>query len=171
MDIQSLLPAGGLEARASQLGRAPEQARLGAERLLPSIVGGFAQRAGGAEAPQAAELHRQLTSLGGPALAENVTGPEPTDTARGNELLGHIFGSKDVSRQVAGQASQSTGLAPELLKKMLPILAMLVAGRMAGKASAQGGLGGVLGSMLGAAGGRGSGGFGGMLGSILAGTH
>jgi len=176
MDIQSLLPAGGLEALAGQLGISPEQARQGAESLLPSIVGGFAQKAGGAEAPQAAQLHQQLNSLGGPALADNVTGPEPADTARGDQLLGHIFGSKDVSRQVAGQASQSSGLDPALLKKMLPILAMLVGGYMARRSSAQGGQGGglgaVLGSMIGAAGGMGGGGgLGGMLGSILAGAR
>jgi len=181
MDIQSLLPAGGIDALASQLGIPPEQARQGAESLLPSILGGFAQKAGGADAPEAAELHEQLDSLGGADLADNVTGPEPTDTARGDQLLGHIFGSKDVSRQVAGQASQSSGLDPALLKKMLPILAMLVGGFMARRASSQGGgagagggggLGGILGSMLGAAGGTGAGGgLGGMLGSILGGAR
>jgi len=177
MDIQSLLPAGGIDALASQLGIPPEQARQGAESLLPSILGGFAHKAGGADAPQAAELHQQLNSLGGADLADNVTGPEPTDIAKGDELLGHIFGSKDVSRQVAGQASQSSGLDPALLKKMLPILAMLVGGYMARRSSSQGGgagggLGGILGSMLGAAGGAGAGGgLGGMLGSILGGAR
>ena len=170
MDIDKLLPAGGLAALANQLGVPPEQARQGAEGLLPSIMAGFAKRAGGPGAPDAAALHQQLTSLGGPSLADNVTGPEPTELGKGNEVLGQIFGNKDVSRQVAGQASQMTGLAPELLKKMLPVLAMLVAGHMARQASAQGGgLGGVLGSMLGAAGG--GGGLGGMLGSILGGAR
>jgi hypothetical protein len=173
MDIETLLPAGGLDALASQLGISPEQARQGAQGLLPSIMGGFAQSAGGAQAPDADGLHRQLSSLGGASLADNVTGPEPTEVAKGNALLGHIFGSKDVSRQVAGQAAQSTGLSPELLKKMLPILAMLVGGYMARKSSAQGGgLGGIIGSMLGAAGGSGAaGGLGGMLGSILGGAR
>lgn len=172
MDIEKLLPAGGIEGLASQLGISSGQARQGAEALLPSILGGFAKRAGGPQAPRAAELHQQIASLGGPALADSVTGPQQTDVGKGNELLGHIFGSKDVSRQVAGQASQSTGLAPELLKKMLPILAMLVAGHMARRSSSPGGLGGVLGSMLGAAGGAGAdGGLGGMLGSMLAGAH
>ena len=174
MDIEQLLPAGGINALASQLGISPEQARQGAEGLLPSILGGFAQRAGGADAPEADALHQQLSSLGGASLADNVTGPEPTHVDKGNELLGHIFGSKDVSRQVAGQASQSTGLSPDLLKKMLPILAMLVGGYMARKSSAQGGgLGGILGSMLGAAGGAsgGLGGLGGILGSMLGGAR
>jgi hypothetical protein len=51
--------------------------------------------------------------------------------SRGNEVLGQIFGSKDVSRTVAQNAASRSGLDPSLLKKMLPMLAMLVAGYMA----------------------------------------
>ena len=51
--------------------------------------------------------------------------------SRGNDVLGQIFGSKDVSRTVAQNAASQSGLDPALLKKMLPMLAMLVAGYMA----------------------------------------
>lgn len=51
--------------------------------------------------------------------------------SRGNDVLGQIFGSKDVSRTVAQKASTKTGIDPTLLKRMLPILAMLRAGYMA----------------------------------------
>jgi hypothetical protein len=167
MDIDSLLPPGGLQALAGQLGVSPEQARQGAEGLLPSILAGMGDKAGGPQAPNADALEQHLSSLGGPALADNVTGPQPTDVDKGNQILGHIFGSKDVSRQVAGRAAQSSGLAPELLKKMLPILVMLVAGQLAKRSSAQGGgLGGILGSVLGAAA-AGGGGLGGALGGML----
>ena len=44
----------------------------------------------------------------------------------GNSILGHILGSKDVSRAVAAQASQQTGIGTEILKKMLPVIASLV---------------------------------------------
>jgi hypothetical protein len=37
----------------------------------------------------------------------------------GNGILGHIFGSKDVSRQVAAQASANTGISPDGLMGML----------------------------------------------------
>lgn len=54
---------------------------------------------------------------------------------------------------MAGQASQSTGIDPALLKKMLPLLAMAVTGYLAsqkaGGASSDGGQGGGLGGMLG----------------------
>ena len=93
--------------------------------------------------------------------------PQPTNVSRGNEVLGEIFGSKDVSRTVAQNAATKRGSNPDLLKKMLPMVAMLVAGFMAkqkggGAASIPqstptgasaaptgGGLGGMLGGLLG----------------------
>jgi len=75
----------------------------------------------------------------------------------GNKILGHIFGSKDVSRNVAAHASQETGLDAGLIKKALPLLAGLAMGAMNKKSSggrelgdsaASGGLG-PLGSLLG----------------------
>ncbi len=54
----------------------------------------------------------------------------------GNKILGHIFGSKDVSRNVAAAASQDTGLDAGLIKKALPLLATLAMGAMSKKSSA-----------------------------------
>jgi len=39
----------------------------------------------------------------------------------GNGILGHIFGSKDVSREVAARASAQSGVGADVLKKLLPI--------------------------------------------------
>jgi len=95
--------------------------------------------------------------LGG-GLLDAVLGNSPTPTAPGNDILGNIFGSKDVSRSIAGEVASMTGLDEGLLKKMLPILAMAVAGYMAkqatGAGTAQAGaggspLGGILGSIVG----------------------
>ena len=98
-------------------------------------------------------MEELLGQLGGGGLLDNVLSPQPTDVSRGNDLLGEIFGSKDVSRTVAQNAAARSGLDPALLKKMLPMLAMLVAGFMAkqrsGGSSGLGGLGGMLGGMLG----------------------
>jgi len=173
MNLNDLLPNGGIEALASQLGIPPEQARRGAEALLPSVLSGMGDNA--------AALDTHVDALGGAGLAQNVLGAEPTQIDTGNQLLGGIFGSKDVSRQVAGHAAQSPGLDPALLKQMLPILAMLVAGHLAGRSGGQqGGLGGILGSVLGQLGGAGvsggaagglGGGLGGMLGTILGGRR
>jgi hypothetical protein len=170
MNLDDILPSGGIEALASQLGIPGDQARQGAEALLPSVLGHMGQNA--------EQLDTHVSELGGTALADNVTGPDPTDVSRGNELLGSIFGSKDVSRDVAGQAAQQTGLDSSLLKKMLPILAMLVAGHLAGRSQGQqsGGLGGILGSVLSQLGGTSGqntaqGGLGGILDSILGGNR
>ncbi|HEX8419489.1 MAG TPA: DUF937 domain-containing protein [Sphingomonas sp.] len=155
MDLNQLLPAGGIDALAAQLGLPRDQAQRGAEALLPSVLGGMGDNA--------ADLDTHVNALGGADLARNVVGPEPTQVDQGNQLLGGIFGSKDVSRQVAGHAAQSSGLDPALLQKMLPILAMLVAGHLAGRSGGQqGGLGRILGTVLGGLGGAGGGGLGGL---------
>lgn len=184
MNVGEMLPQGALAALAKQLGIAPEQAERGAEALLPSIVGGMGDAAGGHAVPGATDLETLLTGLGGGGLADNVIGPEVTDVDKGNTILGQIFGSKDVSREVAGHASESSGLDPALLKRMLPILAMLVAGYMSKRSGEQqGGLGGILSSVLGSLAGSGTprsglpmpgatgGGLGDILGSILGGRR
>jgi hypothetical protein len=56
---------------------------------------------------------------------------EQADTiADGNGILGHIFGSKDVSRQVATQAAAQTGIGEGVLKAMLPVVAAMMMGAM-----------------------------------------
>ena len=55
----------------------------------------------------------------------SVLGRKET-TRDGNDILGHIFGNKDVSRHVTKRASKETGLGGSLLKKMLPVVATMV---------------------------------------------
>ena len=172
MDLGSILQqSGAIGAIASQLGVNEQVAQMGAEALLPSILGGFKKTA--QAQPSGMEgLGGLLGQLGGGGLFDSVVAPDPTPVDQGNNILGEIFGSKDVSRTVADHASGQTGIDPSLLKKMLPILAMLVAGYMAkqsGGEGAGGGLGGILGSVLGG-GQAGGGGLGGMLGNVLGGA-
>ncbi len=51
----------------------------------------------------------------------------------GNDILGHIFGNKQVSRDVASRASERSGISSTILKKMLPIVATLVMGQLSKK--------------------------------------
>jgi hypothetical protein len=115
----------------------------------------------------------------------------------GNAILGHVFGSKDVSRGVANQAADLSGVGSAVLKKMLPVIAAIIMGQLAkrmgggGSARAQvpsdsgqgdGGLGDILGDILGGgqgksppagksqSGGPGGGGLGDILGDILGGA-
>ena len=163
MQITDILAQlGGLQSMARELGVSETQAASGAEALAPAILGGFKRQAqssaGGLEG-----LGALLGQLGGGGLLDEVLAAQPTDVSHGNDVLGRIFGSKEVSRTVAQDAAVQSGLDPSLLRKMLPMLAMLVAGYMAkqrgAEAAAQpppagGGLGDLLGGLLG---GRGTG--------------
>ncbi len=179
MDLMNALAqAGGVEAISRETGVDQSTAQSGLGALLPAVVDGMR---GQADAhPQGfGGLASILAGLGGDGLLSNVLGPEPTDVSHGDDVLGQIFGNKDTSRAVAADASQKSGLSPDLLKKMLPIVAMLVAGYLAKQAHvspAPAGTGpdaapalaapdgGILGQILG-----GAGGGGGILGSILGG--
>jgi hypothetical protein len=166
-----LAQMGGLQSMARELGVSEPQAASGAAALIPAILGGFKKQA--QAQPSGLEgLGGLLSQLGGGGLLDEVLAPQPTDVSHGNDVLGQIFGSKDVSRAVAQNAASQSGLDPALLKKMLPMLAMLVAGymakqRAASAAAAQpspagGGLGGLLGGGQAAPGGA-SGGLASML--------
>lgn len=48
--------------------------------------------------------------------------------SEGNAILGHLFGSKDMSRAVADQVALACGVGPETLKQMLPVIASMVMG-------------------------------------------
>lgn len=191
MNLTDLLGSvGGLQSMARELGINESQAAAGAEALLPAVLGGFKKQAR-AQTTGLDGMLGMLGNLGGGGLLDDVLSPQPTNVGRGNDVLGQIFGSQDVSRAVAQNAATRTGLDPALLKKLLPILAMVVGGYMAkqgGRSAAPqsggglgdvfsggrpqaapgGGLGDVLGGMLGG-GGRQQAAPGGGLGDVLGG--
>ena len=156
MNITDLLgQAGGFGAIARELGVNEDQAAQGAGALLPAVLGGLKKQAESQPAGLGG-LGDLLGQLGGGGLLDNVLSSAPTDVSQGNEVLGQIFGGKDVSRAVASQAASQSGLSPDLLKKMLPMLAMLVAGFLsrqhaaaAPPAESAAPEGGILGSVLG----------------------
>ena len=132
MQIMDMLEQmGGTQSLAREFGVSESQAASGAAALLPAILGGFKKQTQG----QPAGLERligMLSGLGGGGLMDEVLAPQPTNVSPGNDVLGQIFGSREVSRTVAQNAAGQMGLDPALLKKMLPVLAMLVAGPAAG---------------------------------------
>jgi len=64
----------------------------------------------------------------------------------GNQVLGQLFGSKEMSRAVADQASMMSGVSATVLKSMLPVVASMIMGGLFKSASNQG-LGGILGQL------------------------
>ncbi|MEP3420379.1 MAG: DUF937 domain-containing protein [Erythrobacter sp.] len=178
MSLAAMLQqTGAITSMARELGVDENTAKTAAGALLPAIVAGMGRSAtGGTSTPDpmgglgslagailggggssGGGLGGALAGGLGGGLLDAVLGTSPTPTAPGNDILGNIFGSKDVSRSVAGEVASLTGIDEGLLKKMLPILAMAVAGYMAkeatGGAGAQSGgsnpLGGILGSIVG----------------------
>jgi len=125
------------------------------EQLLPALAAGVTHNTN-----QPGGLDALLAALAGGGHQQYIDDPsrlKADETLQdGNGILGHIFGSKDVSRQVAAQASANTGISPDILKQMLPLVATLAMGAMArrhasapaGAQTADAGLGGMLGPLL-----------------------
>lgn len=171
---QALLQSGAIDSMARDLGVDSRTAQTAAGALLPAIVAGLGRNHVGAGGTRShggglADILGGLAGGGGGGLLDQVLGQAPTPKQPGNDILGQIFGSKDVSRGVADEVAQSTGLDSGLLKKMLPMLAMAVVGMMlkqgGGGGMAQPGSAGVGGPLGGALGG----GLGGILGQVVGG--
>ena len=128
-----------------QFGLNEEQTRAAVEALTPVVAAGM-RRNGGAGGGLNVII-KSITQGGAP----EETGAA---TSQGNDILGQIFGSKDVSRGVANELSATSGIGSSILKKMLPIIASIVMAQVAKQmgsrgGSAGGGLGDILGDILG----------------------
>jgi hypothetical protein len=128
---QPQIDVGGL---AAQFGLTPDQANAAVGALLPAVLGGIKKAEQGGLLGEVANI------------AASTTAPA-TDVDAGNSILGQIFGSKDVSRSVASDASAKTGISDTILKAMLPIIAGLVAQQVSKKMGG-GIMGGIAGSVL-----------------------
>lgn len=137
----------GLSNLARQFNLTDEQVRAAIDQLGPVVMAGVRR-----ETQSPADLSSLLAALAGGDHARYMDGQDDGIVDDGNAILGHIFGSKEVSRGVAAHAAASTGIGAGILKKMLPVIAAMVMGylakRMGGGASG-GGLGGVLGQIFG----------------------
>lgn len=166
MQITDLLAqAGGLSALSQRLGIDEQQAYRGADALMPALLGGFKKQAQ-AQPAGLAGLASLFQQLGGERMLNEAMKAQAADAAPGNDILGQLFGSKEVSRNVAQNASAQSGLDQGTLQKMLPMLAMLLTGylsrQQAGSATAApanglgslGNLGNLAGQLLGGLGGQ-----------------
>jgi hypothetical protein len=163
--LEALGGTEGLAQMARELGVDQATVQQGAMALLPAVLGGFKKQAAGGGGLEG--LMGMLGGMGGGSLLDAVLSPEATPVAKGDEVLGQIFGSGEVREAVAQNAAGQTGLPSGLLQQMLPMLAMAAAGFMAKQASAGTGSesgGGILGQVIGAltGGGQQAGGLGGL---------
>jgi len=149
----------GVRRLAQNFGLEENQTSSAVRSLLPALGQGLARNAtspGGIES-----LMGALSSGGHERYIDNpeTLGSEGT-IQDGNGILGHILGSKDVSRQVASNAAAQTGIGADVLKKMLPVVAAMAMGALSkqragagpqalSSSPGSGGLMGMLGQFLG----------------------
>ena len=111
-----------------------QQVRSAMEWITPALTRGMQRRAG-----ESSGLIDLWKALGAGDHKKYVEDPSklhlPETEEEGNSILGHIFGSKEVSRNVAERASQESGIGSAILKQMLPYVAAAVMGALSKKMS------------------------------------
>ncbi len=126
-----------VSALARQFGLDENQTQAALRQLVPALNAGVKRNV-----QQQDGLSALMGAIGSGNHQQYLDRPElleRDDTVRdGNGILGHIFGSKDVSRQVAAQASQKTGIDTGILKKMLPIIATMAMGSLSKQSKGMG---------------------------------
>lgn len=136
-----------VEQLANKFGLNGQQAQAAVSQLVPALARGFKNNAsneGGMEALMSALQKGNHSQY----FDKPETMARPETTAEGNGILGHIFGSKDVSRQVANHASEKTGIGAGILKQMLPLLASAAMGALSKQSVAANANGSTGGGML-----------------------
>ncbi len=130
--------AGGGAARqvGQQFGLSSEQTSGALAQLVPALMAGLQRNTS-----QQGGVESLIGALNSGTHGQYLDRPEllgeETTTEDGNSILGHILGSKDVSRAVASRAAEQTGIGADVLKKMLPVVAtMVMAGLSKQKAAA-----------------------------------
>ena len=117
----------GMDALARQFGLNQQQAQSAVEALMPAFSQGLKRNASD---PYGLGSFLQAMSTGQHAKyfddATRAFSPQGVD--EGNGILGHLFGSKDLSRAVAAQAAQATGIGQNVLQQMLPVVASMIMG-------------------------------------------
>ena len=167
---------GGAAAQqaGAQMGLNQTQTQSAISALLPAISSALKKNT---QSPQG--LGGLLQALQGGNHEQYLENPQamaqPETVQDGNAILGHLFGSKDVSRAVAGQAAAKTGLGADVLKKLLPLVATMAMGSLSKQTrqpdmkSALAGL--AMKQLLGGGNAPQSSGLGNMLGSLLGGQR
>jgi hypothetical protein len=144
-----------ISAIGRQFGLNDEQTRAAFDALAPVVAAGMRRNA---QTPDGLQDIFRSVLTGNRAQTLDDERAIQFDSAKspGDEILGQIFGSKDVSRGVANQLSASSGVGAAILKKLLPIVASIVMGQVAKKMGAgtgaqqgSGGLGDILKDILG----------------------
>ncbi|MDZ7603118.1 MAG: DUF937 domain-containing protein [Hoeflea sp.] len=116
-----------MRAMAQQFGLNESQMEQAMAALMPAFSTGLKRNA--ANPMDMSNFLAALASGQHATYFENLQSAfSPQGRDEGNGILGHIFGSKEVSRAVAAQAEAATGIGQEIFKQMLPVLATAIMG-------------------------------------------
>jgi hypothetical protein len=125
-----------MELMARQFQLSQEQARLAAEALLPAFSEGLRRNA--SDPHGIAVLMNEMASGRHARFFEDAARVfAPEGRKEGEDILARVFGSPEVSRAVAAQAAQATGIAQDTLKAMLPAMAAILMGGLNKQASGE----------------------------------
>ena len=104
-----------------------QQTQAAVDALLPAFSLGLRQMS--ATPGGFANLFGMMAQ---PNFQAMFTGAPASDQERntGNDLLGMMFGSPEMSRAVAEQAAQYAGIGSAIMKRMLPVVAAMIIGGM-----------------------------------------
>ncbi|MER8367504.1 DUF937 domain-containing protein [Mesorhizobium sp. M0306] len=145
----------GMQALAQQFGLSQQQTQAAVAALLPAFSQGLKRNTadpyglGSFMTAMASGQHAKYFED-----ASRAFSPQGLD--EGNGILGHLFGSKDLSRAVASQAAQASGVSQQVLQQMLPAIASMMMGglfkqttnQLGGQMHAAGGGGNPLGELI-----------------------
>ncbi|TCR91225.1 DUF937 domain-containing protein [Rhizobium sp. BK376] len=116
-----------MEAMSKQFNLAQEQTTKAMAALMPAFSSGFKRSA--TDPYNFTSLMQSIASGNYAKYFEDMSKAfTPEGIADGNNVLARLFGSKDVSRAIAAQAAQMTGIGQEIYKRMLPVMADTLVG-------------------------------------------
>jgi hypothetical protein len=143
-----------------QFGLSQNQTQNAVEALLPAFQMGLERQTQNADM-FSTFIQNLASGQHGPVYDRDGDGIPDEVVPQGNDVLGQLFGGKEVSRAVAAQAAMSSGISGSILKAMLPVIASMVMGGLF-KGMNNKGFGDILGQLAGQAFGQGGGMGGGM---------
>ncbi|MER8433874.1 DUF937 domain-containing protein [Mesorhizobium caraganae] len=117
----------GMQALAQQYGLSMQQTQAAVAALLPAFSQGL-QRNTADPYGLGAFMTAMASGQHAKYFEDATRAFSPQGVNEGNGILGHLFGSKELSRAVAGQAAQATGVSQQILQQMLPAIASMVMG-------------------------------------------
>src|ERR1700712_2643759 len=125
-----------MDVMAKQFNLAQEQSAKAIAALMPAFSSGFKRSA--SDPYNFAGVMQTIASGTYAKYFEDVGRAfTPEGISDGNNVLQQLFGSKDVSRAIAAQAAQMTGIGQDIYKKMLPSMADMLMGGLFKETSGQ----------------------------------